>query len=162
GSDGCDWFDLTPAAGKLFVVGDPKQSIYRFRRADIGLYGRVYGSAPAGQRVALRQNFRSVPAVLHCANHHFSAHLRRDPGAPPVPGVAAHGPGHSVHAVGDRIVDGKAEQVWAAEAAAIARVARRAVDDRWQVRGPDDRPRDATYADLCVLLPTRTNLRRLE
>ncbi len=35
--------DATPAIrpGALFVVGDPKQSIYRFRRADIGMYQRV-------------------------------------------------------------------------------------------------------------------------
>ncbi|HAM02628.1 MAG TPA: hypothetical protein DCQ30_10465, partial [Acidimicrobiaceae bacterium] len=48
--------------GALFVVGDPKQSIYRFRRADIGLYEEV--SAAVGDEVVLSANFRSVPGVV--------------------------------------------------------------------------------------------------
>ena len=36
-----DWRKITPVPGKLFVVGDPKQSIYRFRRADIATLGEV-------------------------------------------------------------------------------------------------------------------------
>ncbi len=33
-----NWENVRPTPGKLFIVGDPKQSIYRFRRADVALY----------------------------------------------------------------------------------------------------------------------------
>ena len=36
-----DWRRITPGPGKLFIVGDPKQAIYRFRRADVETYREV-------------------------------------------------------------------------------------------------------------------------
>ena len=35
------WEQCMPRPGSLFIVGDPKQSIYRFRNADIGAYNKV-------------------------------------------------------------------------------------------------------------------------
>src|SRR5262249_32679310 len=55
-----DWRRARPAPGKLFLVGDPKQSIYRFRRADVALYERVKrqlvaaGAAPLDLSVSFR------------------------------------------------------------------------------------------------------------
>ncbi|MCC7370875.1 MAG: UvrD-helicase domain-containing protein [Chloroflexi bacterium] len=73
-----DWRDITLVPGKLFVVGDPKQSIYRFRRADIGIYDDLLERLADG-RVHLVQNFRSVPPVLNWVNHHFERHMRPTP-----------------------------------------------------------------------------------
>jgi ATP-dependent exoDNAse (exonuclease V) beta subunit len=72
------------APGGLFVVGDPKQSIYRFRRADIELFSRV--GRQIGEQILLVTNFRSVPGVLAFVNTVFEELF----GAEPVPGQAEH------------------------------------------------------------------------
>lgn len=59
--------------GRLFLVGDAKQSIYRFRRADPGVFDRVRNEIPANGRLPLSVNFRSQPAVLDFVNHLFAA-----------------------------------------------------------------------------------------
>jgi len=64
-------FWLSPT---LFVVGDPKQSIYRFRRADIDIYNEVRAriGGPAGDGIVkLTTNFRSVPGLCEWANTVF-------------------------------------------------------------------------------------------
>lgn len=59
--------------GRLFLVGDAKQSIYRFRRADPAVFDRLRAEIPEGGRLPLSVNFRSQPAVLNFVNHLFSA-----------------------------------------------------------------------------------------
>jgi len=62
-------------AGKLFGVGDYKQSIYRFRGADASLFQRLRQSMPHDGRLGLTLNFRSQPAVLHFVNALFVRHI---------------------------------------------------------------------------------------
>jgi ATP-dependent helicase/nuclease subunit A len=69
-----DWTRVRPQPGKLFIVGDPKQAIYRFRRADVETYWQVKRQlVAAGARACeLRTCFRSVPALQRAVNHVFS------------------------------------------------------------------------------------------
>jgi ATP-dependent helicase/nuclease subunit A len=68
-----DWSRAVPRDGALFVVGDPKQSIYRFRRADIALYMRVRERfREFGGVLELIANFRSLPSVARIVNDVFA------------------------------------------------------------------------------------------
>ncbi len=60
------------ATGRLFVVGDHKQSIYRFRGADPSVFTRIRTQLPETGRLELSLNFRSQPAVLHLINCLFA------------------------------------------------------------------------------------------
>ena len=69
-----DWRKCVPAAGSLFVVGDPKQSLYRFRRADIVTYAAVRRIiAGSGDVLALTTNFRSRGDLVAWTNDVFTA-----------------------------------------------------------------------------------------
>lgn len=75
-----DAFGATPVPGKLFVVGDPKQSIYRFRRADITLYEKVKAHLTShGARLEyLQTSFRSTPGIQLLVNEAFSRAMAPD------------------------------------------------------------------------------------
>ena len=64
--------------GKLFFVGDYKQSIYRFRGADPKVFHGLQQSTPKEGRLPLAQNFRSQPAVLEFVNALFCDALSGD------------------------------------------------------------------------------------
>ena len=67
------WERVRPEPGKLFIVGDPKQSIYRFRRADVDVYARVCRQLVEAGATALqlRRSFRSVPGIQRLVNAAF-------------------------------------------------------------------------------------------
>ncbi len=60
------------ADGRLFLVGDFKQSIYRFRGADPALFARFRDGVSEAGRRNLTENFRSVPGILDFVNALFA------------------------------------------------------------------------------------------
>ena len=68
-----DWTKCVPKPGSLFIVGDPKQSIYRFKNADVTQFMRVKKmfKGEVGEVCYLHNNFRSVNAILEGFNSIF-------------------------------------------------------------------------------------------
>ena len=64
------WQEVKLLPGKLFIVGDPKQSIYRFRGADITAYELFTNLIlqQGGKKFFLQRNFRSTPEIIDTAN----------------------------------------------------------------------------------------------
>ena len=58
--------------GRLFVVGDFKQSIYRFRGARPEIFKQYRNEFPEAGRLELTENFRSVQGVIHFVNALFA------------------------------------------------------------------------------------------
>ena len=75
-----DWRDVRPRPGSLFVVGDPKQSIYRFRRADIGTYRVVcdWLEGRQAKHATLTTSFRATPAIQRLVNAAFAPLMTDD------------------------------------------------------------------------------------
>jgi len=75
-----DWKDVKLAQGKIFAVGDPKQSIFGFRRADIEIYREVMqrivtSEGASGTLGSLDHNYRCGPAIIEWVNDFFRKRL---------------------------------------------------------------------------------------
>jgi len=173
------WDALQLAPGKLTIVGDPKQSIYRFRRADIAMYGRATERLAANGALEqrLETNFRSRPELIGFFNQQlgkvlgksdgpaFDPHTGRAnyedlvsaasvlPGGLPVQVL----PYTDVGGGGLLAPDGRA-----VEAAMLARYVRWLLASGRLVRDPDtNEERPVQAGDVAVLACVTTNLRLL-
>lgn len=75
-----NWRNIQLEQGKLFIVGDPKQSIYAFRRADIEAYSHVVEMIISGQggiRADLSTSFRSHNKIINVVNGLFRHIIRK-------------------------------------------------------------------------------------
>jgi ATP-dependent helicase/nuclease subunit A len=90
--DQSDWMQVAPVPGKLFVVGDPKQSVYKFRRADVVLYRQICDALQKrGVGIAqLTTSFRSLRPIQHLVNAAFQTEMQDDV----ISGQAAYAPLH--------------------------------------------------------------------
>jgi ATP-dependent helicase/nuclease subunit A len=164
-----DWTKLRPTPGKLFVVGDPKQSIYRFRRADISIYEQVKDEILTDNVEAIFQNFRSVPEVIHWVNKIFGdliePEYRIQPDYTPLDSfLPSNGletsPVIAIHSLAPQTL---AEPVRQEEARLLAGTIMQAVEQGWPVRNESgEGTRPAKYGDIAVLLPSRTGLANYE
>ena len=81
-----DWRKVQPIPGKLFLVGDPKQAIYRFRRADVELYEQVKGRLVDrdAELLHLSTSFRAVPSIQSFVNTAFAPVMTGEDASCPV------------------------------------------------------------------------------
>ena len=75
-----DWRRVRPTPGKIFIVGDPKQAIYRFRRADVETYREVCEllESRGATRAYLHTSFRSTPTIQRAVNAAFAPLMTGD------------------------------------------------------------------------------------
>jgi ATP-dependent exoDNAse (exonuclease V) beta subunit len=150
--------------GALFVVGDPKQSIYRFRRADIGMYQRIRDDLESqrGRSVVLSQSFRSVPNIQRFVNAAFRPVMQRDdetlqpgyvelghfrhdiPNQPSVIALPVPRP-YGRYRIAKQSIEASLPQ-------AIGEFVRWLLNDSgWQVTSAGDAPRPIAASDVCLL-----------
>ena len=167
-ADARDWREVAVPPGSLFVVGDPKQSIYRFRRADIRMY--LDAQRRIGETVSLDSNFRTVPAVLAWVNEVFASVITQD--GMDQPAYAPLSPTRPVVDGGPSVIllggephsdNPNAAAMREREAAEVAAVIEQALGEGWTTYDErDSSRRKLRLGDIAILVPARTSLPFLE
>jgi ATP-dependent helicase/nuclease subunit A len=175
GAEAATWDAVKLAPGTLTVVGDPKQSIYRFRGADIGTYKGTLDIIARSPHLTVRlsSSFRSAPGLVDWLNARFAGILgnsdpgellRRKTGEVPYQALTrgrTSGADPTVHAVAMESPEGgDVAEYRALEATTTARYLRWLVEtSALTVIDPiSDEARAIRYGDVGVLAVATTNL----
>ena len=171
-SSTADWSAFTIRPGALFLVGDPKQAIYRFRGADVRAYVQareVFLTQDAGSVLSISTNFRSCAPILTYVNERFEALLSSE-GQPGFTALDAfngdRGAGLCVAALDVAVADadGKAsaQQQRDAEADAVAEMCMRLIGSEMIHDRRTGGNRVCRPGDIALLAPTGSDLWRYE
>jgi len=172
-----EWKEVRVSPKRLFLVGDPKQSIYRFRRADIEMYEEAKKRMGEGRLLNISQNFRCAPSIVRVVNRIFQdlitppedgqyqpgyvpLHFGRKKGTvPPEHGIVLLCPPKNKNIVMESTDDCR---LW--ESRCIASFIQKLVgEEKWQVwddSGQSFRP--MMFKDIAILMRTYTPLNPLE
>lgn len=170
------WSSCVPRQGSLFIVGDPKQSIYRFRSADVSSFLKVKNlfEESGGAILALSKNFRSTRSLCEHFNQMFSEMLpeetenqsryetipfedpEKDNAVPPV----KEGEFQGVYTYGAFTGKGAEENPLESDPVRISEIITRLVDrDDFLIRGEKDKaPRKIRYSDFMVITYGKSKL----
>ncbi|WP_457281012.1 UvrD-helicase domain-containing protein [Polaromonas sp. P5_D5] len=167
-----DWQRYCIRRGALFLVGDPKQAIYRFRGADVNAYvwaRDAFQQQDAASVVSISVNFRSCAPILQYVNEKFSGPLTAA-GQPGFTALDSFHParenGLSVAALDVTVANeqgrASATEQRDAEAEAVANLCEFLIG-REQIVDPDTREgRTCRAGDIALLAPTGADLWRYE
>jgi len=166
-----DWAEFRIRPGSLFLVGDPKQAIYRFRGADVGAYVQArdaFRAQDPGSLLSISTNFRSCASILTFVNERFEVALS----AVGQPGFTALEPFHDDRgglcvaaldiAVADENGKASAEHQRDAEADAIADLCARLIESHPIIDRRSGAERPCQPGDIALLAPTGADLWRYE
>ena len=168
-----DWTAFTLRQGALFLVGDPKQAIYRFRGADIAAYVRAreaFRAQAADGVLSIATNFRSCPPIMDYVNERFEGLLSEENGQPgfqaldPFQSARAEGP--SVAALDIEVADENGKATAArqrdGEAEAVADMCARLIGSESIRDSENGGQRLCRAGDIALLAPTGSELWRYE
>ena len=167
-----DWTRFRIRPGALFLVGDPKQAIYRFRGADVSAYVQArdaFRAQAPDSFLSISTNFRSCASILTFVNERFEAVLSADG----QPGFTALEPFHDDPgdgpcvaaldiAVADENGKASAEQQRDAEADAVADLCARLIGSQPVIDRRNGASRPCQPGDIALLAPTGADLWRYE
>jgi ATP-dependent helicase/nuclease subunit A len=166
-----------PGYGKLLVIGDEKQSIYRFRGADVSIFSKTRDDVvkTGGVELELSINFRSQPSAVHYFNDFFERAMDDFPGRrlyepvyrPMQPSRPEHGGERVIGLLLVKGVEGElSPDLRRREAVAIASWIKSAVENEerkvYEPLGEDETPRRLRYGDVAVLFRAMTDVKLYE
>lgn len=172
-----EWKEVQVSPKRLFLVGDPKQSIYRFRRADIEMYEEAKKRMGESRLLNISQNFRCAPSIVRMVNRIFQDLIKPpedgqyQPGYVPLHFGRKKGTVPSEHGIvllcppkNKSIVMVRTNDCRLWESRCIASFIQKLVsEEKWQVWDDSEQSfRPVMFKDIAILMRTYTPLNPLE